>query len=62
LMLPCNVTVEATDDGSIIRITNPAVMMQMGDLGSDDAISNVASDATKRLKRVADALSTNGES
>ena len=61
LMLPCNVTVEATDDGSIIRITNPAVMMQMSDLGSDDAISNVAGDATERLKRVADALSTHGD-
>ena len=62
LMLPCNVTVEAADEGSIIRITNPAVMMQMGDLGSDDAIRHVAIDATERLQRVADALSTNHES
>jgi hypothetical protein len=56
-MLPCNVTVEAVDDGCIIRIVNPIAMMQMGGLGSDEAIANVASDATERLKRVADALS-----
>ena len=40
-----------------VRIVNPIAMMQMGDLGSDEAIANVASDATERLRRVADALS-----
>jgi len=59
LMLPCNVTVEAAGDGeSLIRIVNPAVMMQMGEVGSDDAIVGVADDAGVRLKRVAEALST----
>lgn len=59
LMLPCNVTVEAAGDGeSLIRIVNPAVMMQMGEVGSDDAIGGVADDAGVRLKRVAEALST----
>jgi uncharacterized protein (DUF302 family) len=57
LMLPCNVTVEAVDDGCIVRIVNPIAMMQMGDLGSDEVIVDVAGDATERLKRVADALS-----
>jgi uncharacterized protein (DUF302 family) len=57
LMLPCNVTVEVVDGGSKVRIVNPIAMMQMGDLGSDEAIADVASDATVRLKRVADALS-----
>ncbi|MHC4694246.1 MAG: DUF302 domain-containing protein [Planctomycetota bacterium] len=57
LMLPCNVTVEAVDDGCLVRIVNPIAMMQMGDLGSEKAIVNVAGDATERLKRVADALS-----
>ena len=57
LMLPCNVTVEAVEDGCVVRIVNPIAMMKMGDLGSDEAIVNVASDATERLKRVADALS-----
>lgn len=56
LMLPCNVTVEAADNGSLVRIANPAVMMQMGDAGSDDTVSAVANDASERLKRVADAL------
>lgn len=56
LMLPCNVTVEAADNGSLVRIVNPAVMMQMGDAGSDDTVSAVANDATERLQRVADAL------
>lgn len=57
LMLPCNVTVEAADDGgSLVRIVNPSVMMQMGELGSDDKVGDVAHDATERLKRVAEAL------
>jgi uncharacterized protein (DUF302 family) len=57
LMLPCNVTVEAVADGeSLIRIVNPSVMMQMGEAGSDDAISKVADEAAERLKRVAAAL------
>ena len=55
-MLPCNVTVEAVDDGCIVRIVNPIAMMQMGDLGSDEVIADVAGDATERLQRVADAL------
>jgi len=59
LMLPCNVTVEAAgDDESLVRIVNPAVMMQMGEVGSDDAIGDVADDAGVRLKRVAEALRT----
>jgi uncharacterized protein (DUF302 family) len=56
LMLPCNVTVEAADNGSLVRIVNPAIMMQMGDAGSDDTVSAVANDAAERLQRVADAL------
>jgi uncharacterized protein (DUF302 family) len=57
LMLPCNVTVEAVEDGCIVRIVNPIVMMQMGDLGDDQAIAEVARDATERLQRVAEKLS-----
>lgn len=57
LMLPCNVTVEAAGDGeSLVRIVNPAVMMQMGEVGSDDAIGDVADDAGVRLRRVAETL------
>ncbi len=57
LMLPCNVTVEAVDDGCIVRIVNPIAMMQMGDLGSDEVIADVAGDATERLQRVTEILS-----
>jgi uncharacterized protein (DUF302 family) len=56
LMLPCNVTVEAGDVGTIIRFINPAIMMQTGELGSDEVLRTVAEDATERLKRVADSL------
>ncbi len=53
LMLPCNVTVEADDGGSIVRIVNPTVMMGVGALGTDETVAHVASDATARLERVA---------
>ena len=56
LMLPCNVTVEATDDGSLVRIINPPMMMQTEELGADDALGDVADEATGRLQRVADSL------
>ena len=56
LMLPCNVTVEAMDQGSLVRIINPKVMMEMGDMGTDDAVRTVATDAAEKLERVASAL------
>ena len=56
LMLPCNVTVEATDSGSLVRFTDPSMMMQMGNLKTDEVISGVAVDAAERLKRVAVSL------
>ena len=56
LMLPCNVTVEAAEDGSLVRIINPAMMMQTESLGTDDALRSVADEATGRLQRVAAAL------
>jgi len=57
LMLPCNVTVEARDDGgSLVRIGNPDAMLQVGELGEDATLAGVAEEARARLKRVADAL------
>ena len=56
LMLPCNVTVEEAEEGSTIRIMNPALMMQTGELGSSEVLREVAGDATEKLKRVAAAL------
>lgn len=57
LMLPCNVTVEeATGGGTIVRIIRPELMLQAGDLGSDDALAQVAAEASEKLQKVARAL------
>ena len=57
LMLPCNVTVEAVDDGCLVRIVNPITMMKMGNLETDEAILDVACEETERLQRVTEILS-----
>ncbi|MDH3614088.1 MAG: DUF302 domain-containing protein [Gammaproteobacteria bacterium] len=56
LMLPCNVTVEADIDGSLVRIMNPDIMMQTKELVANDTLRSVATDARQRLQRVAEAL------
>jgi len=57
LMLPCNVTVEEDPQGgSITRIANPEIMMQMGDLQDNEILREVASQARSRLERVAASL------
>lgn len=56
LLLPCNVTVEAADGGSIIRIINPQEMMAVGGLGERETLVTVGTEAAERLARVADAL------
>jgi uncharacterized protein (DUF302 family) len=58
LMLPFNVTVEADINGSLVRIINPAVIMQTEELADSDELRAVASDAQKRLQRVAESLRT----
>ena len=57
LMLPCNVIVEEVDKGTLVRIVDPAAMMEAGNLAGDPAIDEVGSEAGARLRRVADALS-----
>jgi len=53
LLLPCNVTVEHEPDGSsLVRITDPKVMMQFGRLSDNAALREVADDAGERLSRV----------
>lgn len=53
LMLPCNVTVEADDQGgSIVRIANPEVMMKAGDMGDSQVLNEVAALARQRLEQV----------
>jgi len=56
LMLPCNVTVEADINGSLVRIMNPAIMMQTEALADNDTLRAVARDAQERLLRVAESL------
>ena len=58
LMLPCNVTVEADLNGSVIRIMNPGILMQTKKLWFDEKLRIVVTDATKRLRRVAETLRT----
>ena len=58
LMLPCNVIVEEVDNGTLVRIVDPAAMMQAGNLAGDPAIDEVGSEAGARLRRVAATLGT----
>ncbi len=60
MMLPCNVTVESTEDGgSIIRIGDPDILLQVGDMGKDDVLKGIAKEARERLQRAVDTLSKN---
>jgi len=56
LMLPCNVIVEQVENGTLVRIVDPASMMQAGGLSGDPSMEEVGSEAGARLRRVADAL------
>ena len=58
LMLPCNVIVEAVENGdTLVRIVDPHAMMQTGGFEDDPVLREVGGEAEKRLKRVAAALS-----
>lgn len=57
LMLPCNVIVEETETGgTLVRIIDPAAMMQAGGFAGDPVLREVGGEAEVRLKRVAAAL------
>ena len=56
LLLPCNVTVERSDDGSLVRIIDAERMMEMGGYADDPDIAPVGRQANERLERVAEAL------
>ena len=55
-MMACNVVVEAKDGGTLVRIVDPAAMMQAGGLAGDPVLQEVGAEAEARLKRVAAAL------
>jgi uncharacterized protein (DUF302 family) len=57
MMLPCNVTVEASDeDGAIVHILDPKFMMGVAEFGNNEALQVVAEQAHEKLVRVAQAL------
>jgi uncharacterized protein (DUF302 family) len=56
LMLPCNVIVEENDEGTLVRIVDPAAMMQAGGFEGDPVLKEVGGEAEIRLRRVAKAL------
>jgi len=56
LMLPCNVIVEEVEGGTLVRIVDPAAMMQAGGLAGDPVMEEVGNEAGARLRKVADAL------
>ena len=58
LMLPCNVTVEETDDGgSLVNFVNPkAMLLSFPDFAKDESLVDVAHQAYEKFERVAGTL------
>ncbi len=56
LLLPCNVCVEQTDDGSRVHIVDAEAMMSSAGLEDNETIGELGKDASERLERVAEAL------
>jgi uncharacterized protein (DUF302 family) len=54
LLLPCNVTVESDESGgSLVRIGNPEMMMNVGNIKENAAVASVAKEARALLEAVA---------
>jgi uncharacterized protein (DUF302 family) len=59
LLLPCNVTVEAAEDGGVlVKIADPELMMGVGGFEDDPAIAAVAEEARALLANAAVALAS----
>ena len=59
LLLPCNVTVEAVPEGgAVVRIANPTTMLEGLALPENGELRAVATEAEKRLARVAEWMRT----
>jgi uncharacterized protein (DUF302 family) len=54
LLLPCNVVVRVTDDGTVVEALDPQVMVGLSD---NPDLKDVADDAAARLERVLQRLS-----
>lgn len=55
LLLPCNVIVYAVEDGAVISIADPLVMLKLAD---NPALNEMAQEARARLERVVAALAS----
>lgn len=53
LLLPCNVTVEEIEDGTLVSIVNPEVLLGINQLTENPKVNEIAYDARLRLERVA---------
>lgn len=53
LLLPCNVVLRRTPDGTLVEVADPAMMTGMSD---DPALEPVAAEARERLSLVVEAL------
>ncbi|MCB2179846.1 DUF302 domain-containing protein [bacterium] len=59
LLLPCNVTVEETEEGSLVNLVNPKMLLLSNpELAKNQALVEVATDAYDRLLRVSQALAS----
>lgn len=57
LLLPCNVTVEETEDGSQVNLVNPKMLLLSNpEMAKNAMLEEVATDAHDRLLRVSQAL------
>lgn len=56
LLLPCNVTVEKTEGGTLISIVNPEVLLGINQLSENPRVNETSYDARSRLERVAASL------
>ena len=55
LLLPCNVVVRATDNGTLVEALDPQIMVSLSD---NPELKTVADDAAARLGRVLERLSS----
>ncbi|HKZ44521.1 MAG TPA: DUF302 domain-containing protein [Anaerolineales bacterium] len=54
LLLPCTITIESDEEGTTtVRILDPLMMLQIGDMGKDDVLRQVGEEAREKLLRVA---------
>jgi uncharacterized protein (DUF302 family) len=55
-LLPCNVTIEEFNGGSLVSFANPEAMLTLEPLSINSEIVSVAAEARARLERVAASL------